>query len=476
MYEKGSTSASLGGLLELRGPIPFDRSSPDEDPSLLFLLRPRVHAGDHVSLYAEFRGGYDGRAQDPRNEGLYLGWDRIYPGKDRYVEFSEAYLNVYVADADIRIGIQKFAWGTLDQINPTDNLNPWDLRQPFTLEPLERKVGVPAVRLMYGNAFATALLEAVWIPFYVPYRLPDPGDRWYPPLFRAPTTFHLGFLGPGLSLPPLRVIQVNEEGELPARDLSESEFGIRIARTFGSVDLGLSYFKGYDRRPVFAAEGRVGAALAFFPPGLDLTYLLRLKPQFHRMQSFGFEMAAAWGSVTVRAEGAYIKDRFINVGLDAIPVIAGQFRPPDPSEIDVAPRPDGLTVSFPFNPTIAFSKDLISAGAGFDYQWGNHVFTVQAVTDAMLNYDGEPLIYEEVELNLVLGVSSRFLEDTLVCEGGLLVNPMEAAWVLTGSAVYSVSDSVTLGARLIVLDGRPETPLGQYRRNDEIEFFARYSF
>jgi hypothetical protein len=484
-YEKGSFAGSLNGAIEASGVIPFNGETPRENPSALVVLEPRADFGEHVSFYADLRGGYEGSQRSPNNDGVLIRFDEVYPSKDRYLEIAEAYLSFYLAELDLRVGIQKFAWGTLDQFNPTDNLNPWDLRHPFTTDPLRRKIGVPAVRALFGSAFSSVLVEAIWMPFYVPYRMPDPGDRWYPPLFGAVKSYPTPDLGLPIELPPVNIVQVNTEPDLPSRTFENSDFGIRISRTIGNADISVSYFYGFDRMPVFGVEGAIVADLQFLPPDLDLTYLMNLRPQLHRIQVFGVDMAMSRGAFTFRAEGAFVKDRHINVGLEAIPEIADDFELPPLSEIDISGRPNGLTVSFPFSPQIAFPKNLLSIGGGIDYQWGTHLLTFQMVGNSILNYGGEPLIlnyggepliYKEFELLMILGVNSRFLEDTLLVEGGLVLNPSSEFWMISIEPKYLITDAWTVGTRLLLLEGDRNTYLGQYSRNDEISFYIRYAF
>lgn len=474
--EKGSLVAGLNGSLELSGVIPFNGDSSSEDPSVFVLLKPHAGFGDHVSFYGEFKGGYEGSQLSPQNDGCLILLDEVYPSKNRYVEISELYLSLYLSKLDLRVGIQKFAWGTLDQFNPTDNLNPWDLRHPFTTDPLRRKIGIPAVRALVGSSFSSVLVEAIWMPFYVPFRMPDPGDRWYPPLFESVKSYPTPDFGLPIDLPPVNIVQVNTEPDLPPRTFENSDVGVRICRTIGSADIGVSYFYGFDRMPVFGVDGKIVADLRFLPPELDLTYRMNLRPQLHRVQVFGLDMAMSRGSFTFRAEGAFVKDRYVNVGLDAIPKIAENFDFPELSEIDISVDPNGLTASFPFSPQIAFAKNLVSVGGGIDYQWGTHLLTFQVLGNSILNYGGEPLIYKEFELIMVLGTNSRFLEDTLLVEGGIVLNPMADFWMLSIEPSYLITDAWTVGTRLLLLEGDRETYLGQYSRNDEISFFVRYSF
>jgi hypothetical protein len=475
-YEKGLFSCSLNGTLQAGGGIPFNGETQSEEPSALVSLEPRAGLGDHVSFYGVFRGGYEGSQLSPENDGVLIRFDEVYPSKNRYVEVAEAYLSFHTAALDLRAGIQKFAWGTLDQFNPTDNLNPWDLRHPFTTEALERKIGVPAVRALLGSSYSSVLVEAIWMPLYVPFRMPDPGDRWYPPLFDAVKSYPTPDFGLPIQLPPIRIVQANTEPDLPARTFENSDVGIRLSRTLGSADIGLCYFHGFDRQPVFGVDGIIVADLTFLPPDLDLTYQMNLRPQAHRIHVFGFDLAMSRGAFTFRAEGAFVKDRYLNVGLEAIPEIAEAFEFPDPSEIGISGRPGGLSLSFPFAPEIAFRKDLLSMGGGVDYQWGSHLFTFLLIANSILGYEDEPLIYEEFETILMLGVNSRLLEDTLFVEGGVVVNPMSDFWMVSVEPRYAITDAWALGARLLLLEGDRHTYLGQYARNDEIDFLVRYSF
>jgi hypothetical protein len=228
--------------------------------------------------------------------------------------------------------------------------------------------------------------------------------------------------------------------------------------------------------PVFGVEGRIVADLRLLPPDLDLTYLMNLEPQLHRIQVFGFDMAMSRGVFTFRAEGAFIKDRYINVGLDAIPEIADDFDFSDISDIDISIDPSGLTISFPFSPQIAFPKNLLSLGGGVDYQRGTHLLTFQLVGNSILSYGGEPLIYKEFELLMILGVNSRFLEDTLLVEAGLVLNPMSEFWMVSIEPSYLITDAWTVGTHLLLLEGDRQTYLGQYSQNDEISFYVRYSY
>ena len=86
-------------------------------------------------------------------------------------KLSEAYVdNAFKAfdifDVDLRIGVQMISWGTAYQINPTDNINPYDLSEQEAFIP-EEKLGVSALRFKYYPT-TNLSLTGVLIPYFVP--------------------------------------------------------------------------------------------------------------------------------------------------------------------------------------------------------------------------------------------------------------------------------------------------------------------
>ncbi len=471
-FEKDDLFASLNGSLECKAPISFIQETTKEKPSFSLLIKTNTAYGSSLSFYGEIRSGFDGSAKIAQGHGLLLPYDKVYPSKDWYLEVPEAYFSIYLTEADLRIGIQKFSWGTLDMINPTDNLNPLDMRHVMTARALEKKVGIPALRVLCGSTYS---YEAIWIPFPVPYRFPDLADRWYPPMFRALESITIP------PYPPISVNITNEGEDLPAYTFQNGECGVRISRTIGSVDIGFSYFNGYDRKPVFESNGTVIADLHFTPPDLTASYLLNLYPVFHRIQIFGMETAASLGSFTFRAEGALCKGRYINIGLDAVDDVTDEFQNAGNifdllPEMTWTPQPNGYIIEFPYSIPMTYQKDTLSIGGGIDYQWGGHLLTLQLIGDYIQGVYDEPLMYDPFELTIILGLRSQFFDETLNIEGGLVINPMQNLCMVNTLATYSVSDTIKIGANLIVLDGQSLTAMGQYRHHDQIEFFARYSF
>ncbi|MBE0432683.1 hypothetical protein IBX73_04350 [candidate division WOR-3 bacterium] len=89
------------------------------------------------------------------------------------LDLREAYIDLYsfvLPNFDLRIGRQRIAWGTGDKINPTDNLNPYDLEDLWDFGRHLGSDGMLASLYLGDYAVTTAIL-----PFFTPAVLPS-GD------------------------------------------------------------------------------------------------------------------------------------------------------------------------------------------------------------------------------------------------------------------------------------------------------------
>jgi len=87
------------------------------------------------------------------------------------LEVREAYVQLFgflTKNLDVKIGRQRIAWGTADKLNPTDNLNPYDLEDVLDFG---RHRGSDAISLDYyfNSEFS---LQGVFIPFFQPANIP----------------------------------------------------------------------------------------------------------------------------------------------------------------------------------------------------------------------------------------------------------------------------------------------------------------
>src|SRR6185369_17226882 len=93
----------------------------------------------HLELRSRIGGPIEGGHADLYN------FVHTYQNLSPSLEVSEAYTDLELPHTDVRIGIQKLAWGRLDGLPPTDVVNPRDFHDPFVTELEAAKIGVPAL-------------------------------------------------------------------------------------------------------------------------------------------------------------------------------------------------------------------------------------------------------------------------------------------------------------------------------------------
>jgi uncharacterized protein DUF1302 len=430
---------SFSGAIDLRGPVSQEEDSVKEDPSLLGKIQiDAVNSGWKVHSWIE--GGWDGTVKrPPRDPSLFKNYDEVYQSNSPYVEIKELYVMHSSGNLDVRAGIQRFAWGRLDEFPPNDLLNPWDYTQ-FLRKPLEdRKIGVPSLSATLTKADLT--YEADWVPVLVPYRLPLPDERWSGfPLVSAIAQ----------SVPNSTIIP--EEPELPARTIENGSEGVRIKRS-GDIEWALNLFHGYDPQPVFKTT-----ALAIVPQGGTIVIDPGYVPDFHKIDVIGMDAATVRGDLSIRAEAAYTFNRYLNVRheLWGYPSI-------------LAP---GI---FPLNP-IEEKHDTVDYGIGVDYRlFEDAMLTLQAQQTIILgNVD---MLYErKVETLAWVNVQIGWMNQKIITNLNVAYNPEHGDSMVKASGWYVFSDSWKAGITAMTMNGPVQSLFGRYSRNDQVEADVIYSW
>lgn len=426
-YETVTTSGRVSG----RGVASLDSAGVDEGPSLIGRLEVDARPAAW-RLHALVEGGWDGAVRDQEGDQLvFKNFTRVYQDRSPFVDFKELYLQRGTAAFDCRIGIQRFAWGRLDEYPVNDLLNPWEYNR-FLVKPLEeRKIGVPSVSIESTRSDWTTQL--VWAPWFVPYRLADPEARWSV----LPVT---GF-GPEAEV-------IATEPELPARTLGNGSFGARIQHS-DQIDWALNFFHGYDPRPVFRTT-----TLRVTQTGDRMLVDPGLAPSFHKITTLGVDGAVILGDVSLRAEAAYTLGRTFNLRQElwGLPTT-------------LAP---GV---FALNP-VEIARDTLDYGIGVDYRLiEDWLLTVQAQQTEI--FDRPDTLYDrERETLLWVNLKVSWLNQRLETNLNLASNPEHGATMVRPSVSYTLSDTWKLSVNGLLLDGPPQSIFGRYAPNDQVELMV----
>ncbi len=431
-------SFSTSGRLDLRGIEALNNDSIKEEPGLTGRIKLDANSSSW-KLHSWLEGGWDGAVRKPvQDHSLFKNYDEVYQSNTPYLELKELFITHSSNNLDLRAGIQRFAWGRLDEYPPNDLLNPWDYSQ-FLRKPLEdRKIGVPSVSATLNNGDWTC--DTVWIPVFVPYRLPMPYERWSGIASASALS----------QIPNAEIVPA--EPALPDRTIENSTIAFR-ARRNGDIEWAVNLFNGYDTHPVFRTT-----ALVIDPqPGkvlIDPGYV----PDFHRISVIGMDAAAVRGDLSIRAETAYAFNRYLNIrkefwGYPALP----------------APGIHPLG-------SIEQKRDTLEYGIGADYRlFEDGLLTMQAQQTIILgNVD---LFYEQkVETLLWANVKIGWMNQKIETNLNIAYNPEHGDTMGKAGASYVFSDSWKAGFTAINLNGPVQSIFGRYARNDQVEAELVYSW
>jgi hypothetical protein len=429
---------SVSGRVNLRGVVPLNNNSATEYPSLLG--RVKIDTTPPTwKFHLWLEGGWDGSVHLPvKDHSVLKTWDEVYQSTTPFLEFKELY-GAYSTDfLEIRAGVQRFSWGRLDEYPVNDLLNPWDYTQ-FLRKPLEdRKIGVPSLsaRVTKGDWN----VEAVWVPLFVPYRLPLPTERWAGSTEITALADQSG------------VNVLTREPDLPARTLKNSSAGLRLQNT-GPVEWAINLFHGYDPRPVFKAT-----TLVVTPVSGELQIDPGVVPDFHKMSSIGIDAATVKGNWSLRAEAAYAIGRYFN------------------TKRELWGYPSDITPGiYELNPN-EHKSDTIEYGIGVDYRlFEDCLLTMQAQQTVILNRP-DTLYDRKFETLFWANLKNGFMNQKVETNLNLAYNPEHGDTMAKANAWYVFTDSWKAGVTAVAFWGPSQSLFGRYSKNDQIEAEVIFSW
>lgn len=200
------------------------------------------------------------------------------------LEIREAYvqLNGFLSkNMDLTLGRQQFSWGTADKLNPTNNLNPYDLEDILDFG---RKRGSDAINLQYYFNYDFSL-QGVVVPFFQPANMP--------------IGIFANVLNPSMEMPQGMVLtSFSDTLMMPKYNLGESlTAGLRFKGFAKGVDFSLSYVWGYDGLP-FATRNTLTPVDTL--GGININSQL----SYARTHIIGADLATSIAGIGVWAEAA----------------------------------------------------------------------------------------------------------------------------------------------------------------------------
>ena len=359
------------------------------------------------------------------------------------LEIREAYVQLFgflSKNLDVKIGRQRIVWGTADKLNPTDNLNPYDLEDVLDFG---RHRGSDAISLDYyfNSEFS---MQGVFIPFFQPANMP--------------IGIFANALTPSMELPQgMTLMGFTDKINMPKYNLGESSTaGLKFKGFAAGFDFSLSYVWGRDGMPI-------GTYNTFIPVDTIGGININSQLSFYRTHIFGADMAGSIGGVGVWAEAA-------------------AFLPKN----EVVMTND-LSAMYPLSPmpvtqdTTVLDKDAyVKFVLGADYNFANGTYLNFQYLHGFMNERGNDALNDYFFLRL----EKKFFDDKLKIApigGGFIVADWEDiennyALVYVPEISYMATDNAEITLSAAIFDGKGENMFANLKDYNMMMFKLKYSF
>ncbi len=348
-----------------------------------------------------------------------------------YLDVRQVYVEFYsflLENLDVKIGKQLLSWGTADGLNVVNNVNPYDLEDPFSLN---NKLPVPLLVAEYyfpDEISLTAVVEPVFFPSVLP------SDKWLTAMFQQP-----------VSIPPwLHINKININLREPSQSMPDSlSYGFRIAKkSLFNYDISLSYYNGWYSLPeLTSANINVSSGNVIVTTNLD----------FPRLSIIGGDFAGSIGDHGVWGEVA------LNIPQHPVrfnTYIMNVLYPSESYNIATSPFVKFvLGTDYTFNNGTYMNLQFIH---GQFYEIGNQLQNYLAL-----------MSYKNFFYNMLKAQISAILELAPHNKRGYMFLP-EIDWM--------PYDNITMSAGGFIFAGDSSTYLGSVAQNSEVFIKAKYVF
>ena len=359
-----------------------------------------------------------------RFEGLAEGLvaDRAGRVNDGMVSVRDAWAELRLNDVEIRAGYGRLVWGRLDEIMPSDVINPLDTARFFLDGRSDARLPVAFIR---GRVFlpAESSLEAV---------VSLPGRRGRFDSLDEPTSpFNLlkDIVLPAQGGGSLRIRR-----EEPAASWRNLQGGLRVSTTAGRVDMSVSAWRGFE------SFGLVSFEPFPFPtePGPMPLVVGTLVEQYPRFTMIAGDAEMVRGGWAIRGEVAGFIDK----------TLAGPAGPAKGKAID--------------------------AGVGVDRAAGDYHLFGSLVWHREWFHSSSSGAKEH--LNVIASVDRRFSMERYLLRLFGVLNPDDRSGFVRGLASWNVRDNVLLEASGGAFLGEGADTISRFNDRDFVFLRARYSF
>jgi hypothetical protein len=357
----------------------------------------------------------------------------------------DAWIETAGRRADLRAGYGRVVWGRLDEIQPSDVINPLDASRFLLDGRSEARLPVAFVR---GRFFAREdfTIEGVLAPVFERGRFDELKESTSP--FNLLRDIDVAVL-PASVLPPDCLIAPLPHCLMaglpgvrriePDRTWSNVSGGARVSATIGRLDVAGAVYRGFESFGLVTLE----AAAA---PQLTAPVELTLVERYPRFTMVAGDFETVRGEWALRGEAAFFVEK----------PLLGATR------------------------TTAVDGRALDAGVGFDRRSGDYrmfgsviVHREWSMAASESTAPPAPAI-SNTHLNLVASLERPFARDRYFVRGFGVVNPGDGAGFVRVLFVWTVRDDVTVEGSAAAFLGTSDDTLGRFQDRDFLLTRLRY--
>jgi len=344
--------------------------------------------------------------------------DREQEKNDILVRVDDAYLNLYLPKGEVKIGYSKVFWGKLDQLSPTDIVNPLDISKLFLeAERKEAKLAVPL--FMVSPYFGEQnRLDFVLIPFFE--------EGTYDELNEKTSPFNIEcFPSPFDKLPV--------EEQLPSKNVGNMEYGVRFSSIIREIDWSLYYFRGFCDFPMYKLTYRFNPILNEFIPDT-------IKAEYFKYNMFGYDFEFVRGKWGIRGEGAFFTDQgFQKKGI--LDYIKG---------------------------------NSFTMGFGVDRSFGDNYLNFSALY-RKISVDSD-IEERREEITLLGNLERKFSYETKVIKLCSIFNTMSNSIFLKGTVSVNLLENLWADVSIGIFEGKENDTISKFEDSDCFYIKCKYNF
>ena len=402
-------------------------------------LRGRLFAEEKIEISPSLRvtasGFVEGLvASRPTAPDLVTGETRNTTVTDAVVRVHDAFAELTIGRLDLRAGFARVVWGRLDEIQPTDVVNPLDASRFFFEGRSEARLPVALIR---GSLYLSdrASIEAVYVPVFRRGRfdLLDEPTSPFSPAARP---------GDGIAVclaigcPTLPPVIVDDE---PSAGAESAQGGARFSATTGRIDWAVAAYGGREPFAIY----QIGPSAPGAPPLIQGTH-----PRFTMIGGDVETVRGEWG---IRAEvAAFVDDNFQAPSLFVL----------DGTSFDAGIGVDRRAGDYRISGTVLYHRERMEQ-------------------DLSLQLPAEgttPIDTTRSDLSLVLSTDRRFARERYALRVFGVATPSEGSGFARAIASAELRDNLALEASVGWFIGEGRDLVGRFSDSDFGYLRLKYYF